>query len=93
LWLAWHETALHAGITIALRSTRLATELTTRGALPIGECLQMVSEKQLAAVEAMAGALLALPTADAVGVAAAVLKPYRHRTRANSRRLSRRDKR
>src|SRR5262245_57280837 len=93
LWLAWNETALHAGITIALRSMRLATELVTRGALPATECWRMVGEKQLAAAEAIAGAWLALPRADGVEIATAVLKPYRRRTRANSRRLSRRAKR
>jgi len=90
LWLAWNETALHASITIVLRSVRLATDLMTRGALPATECWRMASEKQLAAAEAVAGVLLALPEADGVGIAAAVLKPYRRHTRANSRRLSRR---
>jgi hypothetical protein len=93
LWLAWNETALHASMTIGLRSVRLMTALMTRGALPAGECWRMVGEKQIAAVEAVAGAWLALPKGDAVGLAAAALKPYRRRTRANSRRLSRRAKR
>ena len=93
MWLAWNETALHASMTIGLRSVRLMTALMTRGALPAGECWRMVGEKQIAAVEAVAGAWLALPKGDAVGLAAAALKPYRRRTRANSRRLSRRAKR
>src|SRR5262245_25200568 len=92
LWLAWNETAFHASITVALRSVRLVTELMTRGTLPATECWRMVGEKQLAAVEAVAGAWLALPKADGVKIAAAALKPYRRHTRANSRRLSRRKK-
>jgi hypothetical protein len=90
LWLAWNETVFHAGITIALRSVRLATELATRGSIPAAEYLRMVGEKQLAAAEAIAGAWLALAKADGLGIAAAMLKPYRRRARANSRRLSRR---
>lgn len=89
-WLAWNETALHAGIAIALRLSRLATELVMRGMLPANECWKMVGEKQLAAIEAMAAAWMALPRGDPLGVAVAVLKPYRRRVRRNSRRLSRR---
>jgi hypothetical protein len=93
LWLAWYETAFHANITIALRLVRMATDLVTGGTPPVGECWRMVGEKQLAAVEAMAGAWLALPKMDGVKIATAALAPYRRRTRANSRRLSRRAKR
>lgn len=93
LWFAWSETTFHAGITIALRSARLATELATRGTLPAAECWTMVSEKQLAAIEALTGAWLVLPSTDPVRLAAAALKPYRLRTRANARRLSRRARR
>jgi len=93
LWLAWYETVFHANVTIALRSVKVATDLVTGGALPVGECWRMVGEKQLAAVEGMAGAWLALPKMDGVKIAAAALAPYRRRTRANSRRLSRRAKR
>jgi len=90
LWLAWNETAFHASLTIALRALNLSTEMATRGVLPFRECWRMVSEKQIAAIESVAGAWLALPRSDGVKIAAAALKPYRRRTRANSRRLSRR---
>jgi hypothetical protein len=91
-WLAWSETAAHAGITIVLRSARMATDL-ARGTVPVAECWRMVGEKQLAAVEAMTGAWLVLPKADGMAFATAALKPYRRRTRANARRLARRAKR
>jgi hypothetical protein len=93
LWLSWNETWFYAGVTIALRSARLTTKMLTGGTLPANECLRMIGEKQIAAVEAMTGTWLALPEADAVGLAAAALKPYRCHTRANARRLSRRGKR
>jgi hypothetical protein len=89
-WLAWNETAFHAGITIALRLSRLATAVWSQNALPANECWKMVGEKQLAMVEAMAAAWMALPKGDPYSVAAAALSPYRRRTRANARRLSRR---
>jgi|SRR5262245_21216920 len=92
LWHTWNEMVFYAGVTIALRSLRLASELATRGVLPAGECLRMVGEKQLAVVEAMTGAWLVSPKGDGVRIVAAVLKPYRRRTRANARRLSRRAK-
>jgi hypothetical protein len=92
LWLAWNETAFHAGITIALRSSKLATAFWGQGAMPASECWRMVGEKQLAAIEAVSAAWKVFPSTDPVRIAATVLKPYRQRTRANSRRLSRRRK-
>jgi hypothetical protein len=88
-WLAWNETAFHAGITVALRSCKFATDYWMRGAFPANECSKMIVEKQIAAIEAMAAAWKALPTNDPVGIGTAVLRPYRRRTRANARRLSR----
>jgi hypothetical protein len=91
-WLAWNETAFHAGITIALRSSRLATAVWTQNALPANGCWRMVGEKQLAMIEAVAAAWIALPRGDPYSVAAAALRPYRRRARANARRLSRRSR-
>jgi uncharacterized protein (DUF2384 family) len=93
LWLAWHETALHAATTIALRCARLGSDLAMRGGLSSGECWRMITEKQVAAIESLAGAWMVLPKADGIKIAAAALRPYRRRTRVNSRRLSRIPKR
>ncbi|MGE0117666.1 MAG: hypothetical protein AB7S71_01400 [Dongiaceae bacterium] len=88
-WLAWNETAFHACITVALRSSKLTTDYWMRAALPANEYCKMIVEKQIAAIEAVAAAWKALPTNDPVRIGTAVLGPYRRRTRANARRLSR----
>ena len=88
-WLAWNETAFHAGITIALRSYKFAAELLMRGAVPANEWWRMIGEKQLAAIESAALAWTAPPGSGPVELAARILRPYRRLTRANARRLSR----
>jgi hypothetical protein len=71
--------------------------LSLNGALPAAECWTMIAEKQLAAMEAMTVAWMVRSRShrpvSPVRMAAAALGPYRRRTRANARRLSRPAKR
>lgn len=93
LWLDVGETVFYAMLTINLRMAKLASAFWTRGDWPVAESLRMVSEKQVAAMQAMAAAWTALPRGnrrvDPVKVAAAAVRPYRRHTRRNAKRLSR----
>src|SRR5262245_60166491 len=94
LWLVWSETAIYATATIGLRLTSVATAFWLRGQLPSLEVYRMISEKQLAAFEAMSAvgaATLRRPGKfDPLDLAMAAVAPYRTRTRANVGRLRRR---
>ncbi|MGH6929275.1 MAG: hypothetical protein ACREEV_13240 [Dongiaceae bacterium] len=80
-------------MTIGLRSAMWAAAFWSGGSFPAGEAVRMIGEKQLAAIEALTAAWLQLarPSGriDHMRLAAEVLRPYRRRTRANARRLSR----
>jgi hypothetical protein len=94
LWIAWNETAFYAGLTIAMRAASLASSFWIRGALPPRTVARLVREKQLAAFESMmavgAASLRQRSGIEPVKLAAAALKPYRRRTRANVSRLRKR---
>ena len=95
-WLAWSEMSFHAAITIVLRSSMLTSSFLTQGPAPAAECWKMAAEKQLAVVEAAAEWMALMRRQrllSPLDVGAAILRPYRRRTRANARRLSRPAKR
>ena len=78
---------IESQMVIAMRSAGML------GMLPHapGENFRMLQEKQEAAAEAMGAAIRAVSRFEAPDtVLAAALKPYRRRTKANARRLTRR---
>lgn len=86
LWAQMARIGIESQMVIAMRSAGMC------GMLPHakGENLRMVQEKQEAAVEAMGAALRAASRGERPDtVLAAALKPYRRRTKANARRLTR----
>lgn len=92
-WDAW-QTAIAAQTTIALRVWSLATPGEYGSARGQAEMVRMVAEKQAAFVDAtfaMQRAMLrSSVTTAAIPVLTAGLRPYRTKTRANAKRLSRR---
>jgi hypothetical protein len=93
LWFDCNETAVHAWMTIGLRSAMWAAAVWSGRSFPAGEAIRMIGEKQLAAMEALTALWLQLARpsgrVDHTRLAAEFLRPYRRRTRANARRLSR----
>lgn len=86
LWAQMARIGIESQMIIAMRSAGMC------GMLPHakGENLRMVQEKQEAAAEAMQAAIRSASRGDrADTVLAAALKPYRRRTRANAKRLTR----
>lgn len=86
LWAQFARMAIEAQMVIAMRTAALM------GFLPQapGENSRMVKEKQDAASEAMWAAIRAASRGErADKVLAACLKPYRRRTMANAKRLTR----
>ncbi len=95
LWMQMAETSFYAASTIAQRTMMASTSLMAHGRLPTAETTRMVAEKAQAAMAsaaAMAGtaARQGPGAAGAIAVATAGLRPMHRKTRANSRRLSRR---
>ncbi len=93
-WVAAAETGYFSAVTIGARSQMMAMQMLTKGTLPQAESWRMVSEKPQAAMDSLfaiwrantrlaANPMLLLPAAEAG------LRPYRRKTRANARRLSR----
>ncbi len=80
-------------MTIGLRSAMWASAFWSGRLFPAGEAVRMIGEKQLAGLEALTALWLQLarPSSrvDHTLLAAELLRPYRRRTRANARRLSR----
>ena len=86
LWAQMARIGIESQMVIAMRSAGMC------GMLPHakGENLRMIQEKQEAAAEAMGAAMRAASRgAFPDTVLAAALKPYRRRTKANARRLTR----
>ena len=89
-WHSW-QTAVAAQTTIALRLWSLSTPAERDSAWGRAEMVRMVSEKQAAGIaSAFAMQQAMLRAAATPAVLAAALRPYRQKTRANAKRLTRR---
>jgi hypothetical protein len=91
-WDAW-QTAIAAQTTIALRLWSLATPGERDSAWGQAEMVRMVAEKQAAFMEAgfaMQRAMLRSASTATIPVLTAGLRPYRTKTQANAKRLTRR---